>query len=235
MEVNHVLVIKTPEIGPPKDWRPNMNKIRGAKQLRFDSDRWYSKEGVTGKDWAGAENKIKFAAPGTKTCITFSAGKGAKAEGLRAHVEYFLIEDRLYQRLTWKDVQEPTHMQLVNTYLNMGDTSGSWAKYGEKTLTNHLEANAAHGAHIKNGNKTVAIWRSTNGTDFYHMELPLEDPNDAAGPTQNARWAVDQAARAAGYRKKARGLRVILEKRLIYWVKEVKLTDAIKEAIGRAL
>lgn len=240
MEIKRATIIRAPEITAPRDWRDDMIRIPRAKQARFHTHRWYSRDGEDGvldyklAPWHPDSEQMrvgnKVADPTAKTALYFVAGAGAKAEGLRAQCDYFYIDDRLYQRLTWIDVEEPVQMQRVNSYVDMGDTSGKWEKYGRQTARTHLEKNEGHALHVRRGDKVVAAWR--NGHMFHVAHLPLEDPNDAESESF---IYMKRAERAVGYVAKERGLSVQRNKRLIYFVVEVKVTETVKENIAEAM
>lgn len=236
MEIKNPVIIRAPRIGPAKDWRDDMAPIRGAKQATFHANRWYSRDDEEGvvdyglAPWCSTGGVTRSVAnPGTEPCLWFVAGKGAKAAGLKAQCEHFYLDERLWQRLTWTDVAFPVEMQRVNRYEDMGDTSGKWERYGRQTAFAHIQKSSGNAIHIRRGEQIAAVW--CHGRRHYHMLLPLEDPNDAHGTD----WLrMKGAEKLVGHYAKERGLSIQRNRRLIYFVRPVKLTEDAEEAIGKA-
>lgn len=92
-------------------------------------------------------------------------------------------------------------MENIKAMLMTDETMGSmdaddYKDYSLKQLVYYLEDNPRHAVHIGVGEDLVfAVWRGAGEAldNFFHQELPLEDPGDANGGGLTAEQALKEA------------------------------------------
>lgn len=98
LKVKHLKVIETPKIGPV---------VKTHHILPGPNFSWKDIKQMTFSGLAACEMDLEPAEasnPDANASVAFIAGKGFTKLGYRTGCEFYLVDNRLYRRLTWVDM-----------------------------------------------------------------------------------------------------------------------------------